>query len=245
MTSSIPVSAELLRVAFNAAEQQLRGSQNHTLTRKITNEVGRVYYEHSMDAIFASTLRQTFPLCSVRREFNGLDICVIHGDAIVTAMESKGMVANSHSSDEHRNSLDLHGIRTKLCPDKRTENSVRTDIGGISGKIPFGMVCPRFELFVPVVYELYRSGGSRSDWYSEGKPRVTLPKFKELREIMKDDFAQWFQREDPMIRLIHAAESVELRDANELWLQQSRRKFPKFTSLEAYVSFYAFARFVE
>ena len=62
---------------------------------------------------------------------------------------------------------------------------------------------------------------------------------------MKDDFAQWFQREDPMIRLIHAAESVELRDANELWLQQSRRKFPKFTSLEAYVSFYAFARFVE
>ena len=57
-------------------------------------------------------------------------------------------------------------------------------------KIPSGMACPRFELFVPVVYELYRSGGSRSDWYSEGKPRVTLPKFKELRENMKDDVAQ-------------------------------------------------------
>ena len=39
-----------------------------------------------------------------------------------------------------------------------------------------------------------------------------------------------------MIKLIHAAESVELRDANEHWLQQSQRKFPNFTSLEAYVS---------
>ena len=48
-----------------------------------------------------------------------------------------------------------------------------------------------------------------------------------------------------MIKLIYAAESVELRDANEHWLQQSQRKFPNFTSLEAYVSFYALARFVE
>ena len=245
MTSSIPVSEELLKSAFCVAEQQLRGNQNYTLTRKITNEVGRVYYEHSMDAIFASTLRQTFPLCSVRHEFNGIDIGVMHEDAIVTAIETKAMVANSHSGDMNRISIDLHGIRTKLYPDKRASNSIQTDIAGISSKIPPGMACPRFELFIPVVYELYRGGGSESDWFAERKPWVTLPRFKALREDMKDDLAQWFQREDPMIRLIHAAESVELRDANEMWLQQSRRKFPNFTSLEAYVSFYAFARFVE
>ena len=245
MTSSIPVSEYLLRSAFGVAEEQLRGNQNYTLTKKITNEVGRVYYEHSMDAIFVSTLRKTFPMCSVRREFNGIDIGVIHEDSIVTAIETKAMVANSHASDMNRISIDLHGIRTKLYPDKRASNSIQTDIAGISSKIPLGMDCPRFELFIPVVYELYRGGGSESDWFAERKPWVTLPRFKALRENMNDDLAQWFQREDPMIRLIHSAEAVELRGTNELWLQQSRRKFPKFTSLEAYVSFYAFARFVE
>ena len=62
---------------------------------------------------------------------------------------------------------------------------------------------------------------------------------------MKEDLREWFHREDPNFTLIHAAESIELEGANELWRRQSRQRFPEFTSLEAYVSFYAFARFVD
>ena len=255
MTSPIPVSEELLRNAFHLAEQRLHGENNHTITKKITAEAANVSWEKTLDVIFASAFGDVFPKCSVYRdrpEFNKLDICMVHEDAIVTAIESKGMVANSHSSDGHRNSLDLHGIRTKLYPDKRNwnkktekHNCVQTDIVEISGKIPTGMKGAHFELFIPVIYELYREGGTKADWHSEKKPRVTLPKFKELRGDMRDDLTQWFQREDPTIRLIHAAESIELRDANKLWLKQAQWKFLQFTSLEAYVSFYAFARFVE
>ena len=181
----------------------------------------------------------------MRREYNRIDICALTDDGIVAAIETKGTVANSHAGDMNRISIDVHGVRTKLYPDARDQNSVQMDIAEITGKVPTGMDCPRFEIFIPVIYELYREGGSRADWFSERKPWVTLPGFKELRGSMKGDLTEWFRREDSRFTLIHAAESIELQGANELWCRQSWRKFPQFTSLEAYVSFYAFSRFVE
>ena len=245
VNSQVSVSLELLQSAFGLAEDRLRGEANRLITQKVTSEAKTVRYEGSLNAVLQSALSDTFSRCSVKREYNKIDICMIHQEGIVAAIESKGMVANSHSSDRNRISIDLHGIRTKLYPDRRSSNSVQADISEISGKIPIGMECPRFEIFVPVVYELYRDGGSRADWFREKKPWVTLPKFKELRENMVDDLAEWFRREDPQISLIHATKSVELRNANEFWLNQAQHRFPEFTSLEAYVSFYAFGRFVE
>ena len=245
MTSLPPISGALLKDAFALTERRLTGGDNLRIARRITNEVGRVQYEGSLNSILLSALSDTLPRCSVRREYNKIDICAVMDDGIVAAIETKGTVANSHAGDMNRNSIDVHGVRTKLCPDARDQNSVQTDIAEIAGKIPRGMECPRFEIFIPVVYELYREGGSRAEWFSERKPWVTLPGFKKLRQNMKEDLIEWFHREDPRFTLIHAAESIELEGANELWRRQSRRRFPQFTSLEAYVSFYAFARFVE
>ena len=250
--TTTPISEELLRMAFAEAEDRIRGSANHNLTKKISNEVGRVQYEGSLNAIVHSALSDVISNCTAHLEFEKIDIGVIHENSIVVAIESKGMVANSHSNDENRISIDLHGIRTKLCPDRRNlnrrtgkHNCVQSDIAEISDKIPTAMQSPRFEVFLPVVYELYRDGGSPADIYSERKPWVTLPGFRRLREGMSDDFAEWFHREDPRIRLIHSAEEIELKRANEIWIEQSRHKYPAFTGLEAYVNFYAFARFVE
>jgi hypothetical protein len=245
MTTTVPVSEDLLVSAFSVAEARLRGPANYDVARRITDETKAVRYEGSLNSILVSALSNALPECSVQREYNKIDICAVHGSCVVVAIESKGMVANSHSGDRNRISIDLHGIRTKLYPDPRARNSMQTDVDDIANKIPQGMNCPRFEVFVPVIYELYREGGNRADWFAERKPWVTLPEFKELRKNMRDDFAEWFQREDPRINLIYAAESVELENANELWRNQAQSRFPKFKSLEAYVSFYAFARFIE
>lgn len=245
VTSSIPVSLELLQNAFALAEESLRGDANRSITQKITNEAKRVRYEGALNAILRSALSATLPRCEAHLEFNGIDLSLIHEGLIVTAIESKAMVANSHSGDRHRISLDLHGIRTKLYPDARDPNSIQLDMAEISCKIPVGMECPRFEVFVPVVYELYRGGGDESDWFAERKPWVTLPEFRALRDGMRDDFVDWFHLQDPRFTLIHAAEAIELRGANGLWKRQAQHRFPKFTSLKAYVSFYAFGRFVE
>ena len=254
MSLPIPVSEDDLRTAFRLAEQRLRGAENRTIAKRIAAEATKVSYEKSLDVIFASALADILPNCSVhcdRPAFNRLDICVVYNNFVVIAVESKGIVSNSHSGDGYSNSLDLKSIRTKLCPDARNlnkktgkHNCLRTDIAEISGKIPAEMNGPRYEVFIPVVYELYRDGGRESDWLAESKPWVTLPKFKKLRENLKDDLSQWFHGEDPEIRLMYAAQSIELRDANELWLQQSKWKFPQYTSLEAYVSFFSFSRFV-
>ena len=245
MTSLTPISEALLKDAFALTESRLTGDDNLRITKRITNEVSRVQYEGSLNTILLSALSDTLPGCLVRREYNKIDICAVTDDGIVATIETKGTVANSHAGDMNRISIDVHGVRTKLYPDARDENSVQTDIAKVAGKIPTGMECPRFEIFIPVIYELYREGGSHVDWFSERKPWVTLPKFKKLRENMQEDLIEWFHREDPRFTLIHAAESIELQNANELWRRQSQRRFPHFTSLEAYVSFYAFARFVE
>ena len=246
MNSDIPISFDLLRDAFSLTEKLLMDEgNNRTITQKITNEVKAVRYEGLLNDMLKAALEDTFEMCSVKKEFKKIDLSVHHGNDIVAAIETKGMVANSHRKDQNRISIDLHGIRTKLYPDKRAANSVHKDIEEISDKIPQGMECPRFEIFVPVIYELYRAGGTDSDWFSERKPWVTLPKFKALRNGMADDLTAWFLREDSRFVLIHFAQSIELRDANQLWIKQSKSRFPKFASLEAYVSFFAFARFIE
>ncbi len=251
-TSSIPISEELLKHAFKLAEERLRGQSNYEITKNITNEVGPVKYEGSLNSIICSSLSDTLKGCSVLQEYELIDICVIHDNAVVAAIESKGMVANSFRKDKNRVSIDLHGIRTKLYPDRRNlnkttgiHNCVQTDISNISEKIPNDMKSPRFEIFVPVIYELYRRGGTEADLFSANKPWITLQGFRELRKEMRRDFIEWFRREDSQIRLIHAGEAIELRGANELWIQQSQAKYPRFISLEAYLNFYAFGRFVE
>ncbi len=250
MNPILPVSVETLQNAFRLAEDRIRGEANTALTQKIATEAKAVRYEGSLNAIIKSALSDKFSGYSIESEYpkgvqKKIDLCMIRDNTIAVAIESKGMVANSHSRDQNRISIDLHGIRTKLYPDKRSSNSVQTDIAQIESKILPHLKAPHFELFIPVVYELYRSGGSSADWFSEKKPWTTLPSFKQLRLAMKDDFAEWFYREDPNIQLIHAAESIELREANKFWRKLAQHKFPKFNSLEAYVSFFVFGRFVE
>ena len=87
--------------------------------------------------------------------------------------------------------------------------------------------------------------GARANGPKHKKPWTTLPKFKCVRKELAKDFKQWFKEEDNSIELIHATKPIELRDANKLWLEQSRWMYPKYKSLEAYVSFFAFGRLVK
>ena len=108
-----------------------------------------------------------------------------------------------------------------------------------------GKVAPyHYEIFVPTISEFYRTG-SKSEWTKNRKPWTTLPKYKSVRKELAKDFAQWFKEEDNSIELIHATEPIVLRKANKMWLEQSQWKYPKYKSLEAYVSFFAFGRFVK
>ena len=244
------VSEASLGKALTLVEERLRGDSNHEVMKAIANDARRVDYEGSLNRIIHSALSEMFGDCSVYsanrpKEFNKLDVCVVQKGNVVVAIESKGMVANSHGSDRHRSAIDLQGIRTKLYPDKRAPNSIQTDITEISGKISKSTNCPYFEVFVPVIYELYREGGNYSEWVRGEKPWVTLPKFKDLKVRLKDDLEGWFYQQDPQIKLFHATEFVELTGANEHWLKTSKAKHPEYKSLEAYVSFYAFTRFVE
>ena len=244
------ISEDTLKSAFALVDERIRGNSNHEVMRAVANDARRANYEGSLNRIIHSALSDVFEDCCVYsagqpRELHSIDICVVQNNDVVAAIESKGTVANSHNSDKHRSAIDLHGIRTKLWQDKRSPNSIQNDIKEISQKIPKSMNCPRFEVFVPVIYELYREGGNPSIWFSERKPWVTLPKFRDLRVRLKDDLESWFYSQDPQITLLHATEFVELRGANENWLRTSRARHPQFTSLKAYVSFYAFTRFVE
>ncbi|MXY43258.1 MAG: hypothetical protein F4Y50_04245 [Dehalococcoidia bacterium] len=244
------VSEMSLRNVFMLAEERLRGDSNDEVMEAIANDARRASYEGSLNRIIHLALSEVFEDCYIYsagqpRELHSIDICVVQNNDVVAAIESKGTVANSHNSDIHRSAIDLHGIRTKLWHDKRSQNSIQNDIKDISQKIPQSMSSPRFEVFVPIIYELYREGGNPSVWFSERKPWVTLPKFRDLRVRLKDDLEDWFYSQDPQINLLHATEFVELRGANEYWSKTSKAKYPQFTSLKAYVSFYAFTRFVE
>ncbi len=244
------VSEDSMRNVFALVAQRLRGDSNVEVMRAVADDTRRANYEGSVNRIIHSVLSDVFEDCHVYSagkpsELHGIDICVVQNNDVIAAIESKGTVANSHSSDNHTSAIDLHGIRTKLWQDKRSPNSIQNDIKEISQKIPKSMGCPRFEVFVPVIYELYREGGNPSDWFSERKPWVTLPKFRNLRMSLKDDLESWFYSQDPQFTLLGATEFVELAGANEYWLRTSKTRYPQFTSLKAYVSFYAFTRFVE
>lgn len=243
MSFPLPVSLESLQYAFALAEDRIRGEDNSSLTQVITNEAKNVRYESSLNGILRSALSDTFPGYSVLTEYSNVDICVMQSASPIVAIESKGMVANSLSREDAGNPLDLHGINTKLNRDARDENSVQKDIDEIGRKLPNQMDRPLFELFVPIIYEFYRSGAvSDRDIYSGRKPWVTPWEFKRLRLDLKNNLTSWFHKEDPQIGLIHAAEFVELRDANDLWRKQVGQKFPGLSISQAYVSFYAFGR---
>ena len=230
------VSREMLKKAFSLAEKLLRcEDKNRYITAKITNEVGRVPGEKLVNDVIAEALRDVFPRLDVKREHRLIDIGLMNEDGeIVAAVEGKMMVSNSRTC-AIENSIDVQGIYVKL-------NSVKKDINNIHKKI--GKSVDHYEIFVPIVYELYRSGG-KNEWTKHKKPWTTLPKFKCVREGLAKDFDQWFKKRDNSIELIHATEPIELRDANKMWLEQSQGEFPKYKSLEAYVSFFAFGRFVK
>ncbi len=78
-------------------------------------------------------------------------------------------------------------------------------------------------------------GNDKPEWYSELDPPAVPPS----RTL---DFSQWFKEEDNSIELIHATGPIELRNVNKMWLKQSKWMYPKYKSLEAYVSFFAFGR---
>jgi len=121
------------------------------------------------------------------------------------------------------------------------------DVNKIESKISkVGAAVPHWEIFVPIVYELYRSGGEE-EWTQNRRPWTTPSEYKALRKNLKNDFAGWFkQKYSNQFKLIHATQPIELRDANELWLEQSNWHYPKYKSLdEAYVSFFAFGRYKE
>ena len=77
------------------------------------------------------------------------------------------------------------------------------------------------------------------------KPWVTHCKYRTVRQNLKNNLRKWFRRQDKRFRLIHTTKPILLSDANELWLDQSHWRYPKFNSLEAIVSFYAFGRRVQ
>ena len=71
------------------------------------------------------------------------------------------MVANSYPEVRLRDSLDPYSIRTKLQPDSRGSNNIEKDIAELSNKMHNSMAAGRFEIFVHIAYELYRSGTER------------------------------------------------------------------------------------
>lgn len=235
-------SMEMLKKAFSLAEKRLSGEKNRSITEVITNEVGKVPGEKIVNDVIAGALCDVFPRSfAVKREHKRIDIGLMNEDGeIVVAIEGKMMVSNSTSRNPTiKDSIDVDGIKEKLNGDK---NSVKKDINNIHKKI--GKLVVRYEIFVPIVYELYRTGGE-SEWTKHKKPWTTLPKYKSVRKGLVQDFNQWFKGEDNSIELIRATEPIELRDANKLWLEQSQWMYPNYKSLEAYVSFFAFGRLVK
>ena len=242
MNATRSISIQNLKKAFSLAEKNLRGNENRAISASITNEDFNVRYEDSVNGVFVSALSNIFTDCRVDSELNNIDISIDQDGQLVAAIESKGMVSNAHSRDRLKDSLDVHGIRTKLNSDSRSKNSVENDIAEIQNKLPSASE-PHFEIFIPIIYELYR-GSAEEEWTSERKPWTTLPSYKELSVTLKDDLTKWFQDiSEHRFTLIHSTDPIELKDANELWMKQSQ-KFTRFNSLEAFVSFFVFGRYV-
>ena len=243
---------EKLEKAFLLTEGRLKNERNESIANSITNDVGSIQWEGLLDDQFKLALKQVFPEdIEVKKARPGrpdIDIRMSYKGRVIVAIESKGMVSDSHSLNDIKDSLDVGGIDNKLHIDKGpSENSVEKDIKCIGNKMSkLGEVAPHWEIFVPVIYDLYRTGGSRRELTNGSKPYVTLDRYKELVVNRKVDLAEWFMKCDEEIDPIYCtSEPIKLREANRLWKEQSGWKYPQFKSLEAYVSFYAFGRYVE
>ncbi len=244
------VSIDSLKVAFSLAEEQLRGEMNRSIAESIVNEKGRVQYEDLLDKLYVSAFKNVFPNHDVRKGKRGrpdLDIWLTYERQVVTAIECKGIVSNAGENDVFSNSLDVTGIRNKIWPNQWIKNTLTSDIEGIKDKIPNGAAYPIFEIFVPGVYEIYREGASHRELFDvKNKPWTTHPKFKKARRTLKKYLKEWFQDKYPdEFTLIHATKPIELLNANQLWLERYRDVEPWTPISEAYVSFFAFGRYVE
>ena len=163
---------------------------------------------------------------------------ITHEGRIVSGIECKGMVSNSHRSDGLKDSLDVWGIK------RRKLSLVEADIEGIGDKIK--SASPHWEIFVPIVYEIYRQGATDTELYEERKPWTTHQKYKRLRKTLKRDFTQWFERIYPSeFTLIHVADRLEFVNVGEIWSELCEGKASCTPVSEAYVSFFAFGRYVE
>lgn len=230
-----------LKQAFKLAEAQLRGAMNGPIAAMIADEAGTVRYESLLNELFRAALAEAFPRCSAETELNRIDLCLVANGKVVVACECKGMVSNSHQGDRMADSLDVHGIRTKLRPSHRSTNCLRTDLTALTRKIPQTMRGDHYQLFVPVVYELYRTGGE-DEWLKERKPWVTQPGYRGKRDRLARDLLDWFHGYAPECRHLHSTPSIRLEGADAVWKAKSRAAYPRFCSLDAYVSFHVFWR---
>ncbi len=252
MTSSMPVSEDKLKDAFALAQGKLRGDcWNAYITEKITDDTkgNSIQWETLLDKLFEESLKERFLDCDVRRnkalpgKSQRIDLRIVCDELIAVAMECKGMVANSREGDLNGGALEVWGIRRKLY--ERKDNSVKLDIARIGNKIPANMDGDRLEVFVPVIYELYREGANHDELFKEGKPWTSHLHYLEQRESLKTELKRWFQSNYPnQFKLLYSAESVELSDANRIW-RDRHEEYPPCTPItKAYVSFYAFSRTV-
>ena len=233
-----PISMDSLREAFSLAEEMLKGDWNRTIAQSIVNDTLRsIQWENSIRVLFASVLSEEFPDCGVQESNRDLDIKITHEGRIVSGIECKGMVSNSHRSDGFKDSLDVWGIK------RRKLSLVEADIEGIEDKIK--SASPHWEVFVPIVYEIYRKGATDAELYEERKPWTTHQRYKGLRQTLKKDFTQWFEGKYPSeFTLIHAADRIGFVNVGEIWSELCEGKASCTPVSEAYVSFFAFGRYV-
>ena len=244
MATRKQISYKSLKRAFASAERMIADDRNHFITKVVTNEVSSLgVYEPLINAVIARALYEELsPRFVVETEVNRIDICAMDNSrSIVIAIESKGMVSNSTNGRGYpANSLDVHGIKTRKL------SEVEKDINGLENKvIKNRLVVSHHEIVVPIVYELYRSGGEGRR-AGDTKPWTTPPAFRNLSKYLKRDLRAWFDDNYPgEFKPIHATKAIPLIGANELWQEQSAWHYPNYKSLEAYVSFFAFGRYVE
>ena len=200
-----------------------------------------------INAVIARALHDTFhPRFVIETEVGKgrekMDVCLLNaGGSVVAAIEGKMMVSNGTSKRASINPIEIHGIKTKLNGKQR---SVAKDIIGIEGKVATtGLVVPHYEIFVPIVYELYRSGGE-DEWALNSKPWTTPTEFMEIRNELRSKLTQWFRESDKRIIPLYSTNPIELIDADHFWQEQSAWLYPEYSSLKAYVSFFAFGRYV-
>ena len=246
MGTQNPISMDSLKEAFSLAEERLKGESNRSITQSIVNEKGRVQYEKSLDKLYIAALSDIFDDCEIRPKY-GIDICMADAQCVIAAIECKGMVSNAGESDAFGNSLDVTGIRNKIWPNQWIKTTLTSDIEGIKDKIPYGATNPTLEIFIPGIYEIYRKGASKRELFDvKNKPWTTHPKFKKSIRTLDEDLKEWFQDEYPDEFIsIHATEPIELLNSNQLWLERYRGEEPWAPISEAYVSFFAFRRYIE